>query len=46
MLSVSIKKEELGYLRLLIDLAKLQYENKIKDSKQDAVSAGKIKPVT
>lgn len=45
MLSVNIKKEELGYLRLLIDLAKLQYENKIKDSKKDAVSDGNIKPI-
>lgn len=34
MSNIIIKKEEVGYLRLLIDLAQLQYAGKIDASKQ------------
>lgn len=37
MLNINIKKEEVGYLRLLIDLAKLQYETKVNEPKQDLI---------
>jgi hypothetical protein len=43
MLNINIKKEEVGYLRLLIDLAKLQYESKINESKQAELNIRNIK---
>lgn len=43
MLNINIKKEEVGYLRLLIDLAKLQFAGKTNESKQAELNIQNIK---
>lgn len=43
MLNINIKKEEVGYLRLLIDLAKLQHESKTNETKQAELLIQNIK---
>lgn len=42
MLNTTIKKEDIGYLRLLIDLAKLQFAVKINESKETQVGMQNI----